>query len=53
MGALGDFYLHQHRNLDGRTHYQALASLWQNFPGSNSYVDRQRAGSKRLLAAAQ
>jgi hypothetical protein len=51
--ALGAFYLHERRSQDARAHYQALVNLWQSFPGSNVYLDRQRASSGKLLAAVQ
>jgi serine/threonine protein kinase len=50
-GALGTFYLHRHRTREARACYERIANLWQQFPESNEYVDRQKTASKRLLAS--
>lgn len=49
--AFGDFYARRHRFAQARTCYQQLADLWQRFPGSNEYVDMQRAAAQKLLAS--
>jgi hypothetical protein len=49
--ALGDFYARRHRTVQARICYQHLADLWQRFPGSNEYVDIQRAAAQKRLAA--
>jgi eukaryotic-like serine/threonine-protein kinase len=49
--ALGTFYFHRHRTREARACYERIVNLWQQFPESNEYVDRQRAASKRLLAS--
>ncbi len=48
---LGAFYLRRHRTQDARACYQRLADLWNQFPESNEYVQRQRGTSKRLLGS--
>jgi len=47
--ALGEFYSRRGRDAETRQCYQRLADLWRNFPGSNVYVDRQRAAVARRL----
>jgi tetratricopeptide (TPR) repeat protein len=49
--AFGTFYVHQHRTQPAHACYERLVDLWQQFPGSNEYVDRQRSSSKRLLSS--
>ena len=49
--ALGTFYVHQRHSQEARNCYRRLVDLWQDFPESNEYVDRQRTGSKQLLAS--
>jgi tetratricopeptide (TPR) repeat protein len=49
--ALGAFYAHQGRTEEARACYQRLAGLWQRFPEPNEYVNRQKAGSARLLTS--
>jgi len=49
--ALGKFYVHRHRTLEARACYERILNLWQQFPGSNEYVDRQKISSKRLLSS--
>jgi serine/threonine-protein kinase len=49
--ALGNFYLHRHRTREARACYERIANLWQQFPESNEYVDRQRTASARLLSS--
>jgi len=49
--SLGAFYVRRHRLEEARACYQRLADLWQNFPESNDYVDRQRFAAKRLLSS--
>jgi tetratricopeptide (TPR) repeat protein len=49
--AFGDFYVRRHRVAQARECYQRLADLWQRFPGSNEYVDIQRAAAQKRLAA--
>jgi eukaryotic-like serine/threonine-protein kinase len=48
--ALGTFYVRRHRTQEARACYERIVNLWQQFPESNEYVDRQRAASKRMLA---
>jgi serine/threonine protein kinase len=48
--ALGTFYAHQHRTQPAYACYERLVKLWQQFPESNEYVDRQRSSSRRLLS---
>lgn len=48
--ALGTFYVQQHRAQPAHECYERLVKLWEQFPESNEYVDRQRSNSKRLLA---
>ena len=47
--ALGTLYSRQHRTQEARACYERLARLWQSFPGTNEYVERQRTASKMLL----
>ena len=49
--ALGTFYVARHRTREARVCYERLANLWQQFPESNEYVDRQKTSSKRLLSS--
>jgi eukaryotic-like serine/threonine-protein kinase len=49
--ALGAFYVQRHRTQEARACYQQLVDLWQQFPESNEYVDRQKSASKRLLSS--
>ncbi len=49
--ALGAFYARRRRTEEARACYQRLSQLWQRFPESNEYVDRQRIASERLLAS--
>jgi serine/threonine protein kinase len=49
--ALGTFYVARHRTRQARVCYERLANLWQQFPESNEYVDRQKTSSKRLLSS--
>lgn len=51
--ALGTFYAHRHRTQEAHTCYERLVSLWQQFPESSEYVDRQRTASKQLLSSLQ
>ena len=46
---LGTLYFRQHRTQEARACYERLARLWQSFPGTNEYVERQRTASKVLL----
>ena len=48
---LGTFYVARHRTREARVCYERLANLWQQFPESNEYVDRQKTSSKRLLSS--
>ena len=48
--ALGTFYVQQRRTQPARECYEQLVKLWEQFPESNEYVNRQRSKSKRLLA---
>lgn len=49
--ALGTFYVHRHRTQPAHACYERLVTLWQQYPESNEYVDRQRTSSKRLLSS--
>jgi eukaryotic-like serine/threonine-protein kinase len=49
--ALGAFYAHQHRLEEARACYQSVSELWQHFPESSEYVDRQRVATRELLAS--
>ena len=49
--ALGKFYVRRRQSKDASDCYQRLVELWQHFPDTNEYVERERADSKRLLAA--
>ena len=51
--ALGKFYVHRHRTLEARACYERIVNLWQQFPESNEYVDRQKISSKLLLSSLQ
>jgi len=49
--ALGAFYAQRQRVDEARACYQSLVKLWQHFPESSEYVDRERIASKQLLAS--
>jgi eukaryotic-like serine/threonine-protein kinase len=51
--ALGGFYAHRHRKAEARACYQEMVALWQGYPESNAYLERQIAASKALLAGVQ
>lgn len=48
--ALGTLYTRERRTEEARACYERRVELWQRFPESNEYVDRQKAASKELLA---
>jgi eukaryotic-like serine/threonine-protein kinase len=51
--ALGAFFEDRGQVADARVSYQELANLWESVPGTNEYVDAQRAASRRLSASAR
>ncbi len=49
--ALAALYTRQHRMEEARDCYQQVKDLWQQFPDSNEYVEKQREKSTTVLAS--
>ncbi len=47
--ALGAFYAGRHRMEEARTCYRQVSELWQHFPDSTDYLDRQKKMTLAML----